>query len=167
MLKYFGNTQHAYHLYNDNQAAEHLATQPNMNDHSRSINIKHHGIKQDYIQDDMQIGGVASLQPPLHAKHCSQLHILTPSVINPTNLLTNNVAHATLNYPPYVPPHKRCNQDFQPTQLTPQTTRRTQKHQINPKKINCKHTRSTCPGQHNTKPKTSHFHYTNIKNKEE
>ena len=99
----FGNTQHVYHLYTDNQAAEHLATQPNMNDHSRSIDIKHHGIKQDYLQDNMRIGGVASLdntsdiltknlQPPLHAKHCSQLHILTPVVTNHTNLLTNNVA---------------------------------------------------------------------------
>ncbi len=82
ILKYFGNTQHVYHLYTDNQAAEHLATQPNMNDHSRSIDIKHHGIKQDYLQDNMRIGGVTSLdntsdiltknlQPPLHAKHCS------------------------------------------------------------------------------------------------
>ncbi len=102
ILKYFGNTQHVYHLYTYNQAAEHLATQPNMNDHSRSIDIKHHGIKQDYLQDNMRIGGVASLdntsdiltknlQPPLHAKHCAQLHILTPVITNHTNLLTNNV----------------------------------------------------------------------------
>jgi hypothetical protein len=146
-----------------------------MNDHSRSIDIKHHGIKQDsYIQDDMRIGGVASLnntsgiltknlQPPLHAKHCSQLHILTPSVINPTNLLTNNVTHATLKYPPYVPPHKRCNQDCKPTHHTPQTTRRTQKHWTNPKKNHCKHTHSTCPRQHNTKLKTSHLHHDRLR----
>jgi hypothetical protein len=77
-----------------------------MNDHSRSIDIKHHGIKQDYLQDDTRIGGVASLdntsdiltknlQPPLHAKHCSQLHILTPVVTYHTNLLTNNAVSAT------------------------------------------------------------------------
>jgi hypothetical protein len=44
VLKYFGNTQHVYHLYTDNQAAEHLATQPNMNDHwnrGSDITIQH------------------------------------------------------------------------------------------------------------------------------
>ena len=83
---FYGNTQNIYHLYTDNQAAEHIATQPNMNDHSRSIDIRIHGIRQDYLDNAMRIGGVASeentsdiltknLQPHLRQKHCQQLHI--------------------------------------------------------------------------------------------
>ena len=78
---------HIYHLYTDNQAAEHIATQPNMNDHSRSIDIRIHGIRPDYLDNAMyEKGGVASednttdiltknLQPHLHQKHCAHLHI--------------------------------------------------------------------------------------------
>jgi hypothetical protein len=42
LLKFYGNASHTYYLYTDNQAAEHLATQPNMNEHSRSVDIRHH-----------------------------------------------------------------------------------------------------------------------------
>jgi hypothetical protein len=91
VLKFMGNTLHIYYLYTDNQAAEHLATQPNMTDNCRSIDIRHHEIKQDYLNADMRIGGVSSkdntsdiltksLQPPIHAKHCAPLHILTTHV---------------------------------------------------------------------------------------
>ena len=87
ILKFFGNTANTYYLYTDNQAAEHIATQPNMSDHSRSIDIRHHEIKQDYVEGGMRIGGVSSinntadiltktLQPPLHAK---TLHTLAHS----------------------------------------------------------------------------------------
>jgi hypothetical protein len=90
IMIFYGNTQNIYHLYTDNQAAEHIATQPNMNDHSRSIDIRIHGIRQDYLDNAMRIGGVASeentsdiltknLQPHLHRKHCTQLHIATHS----------------------------------------------------------------------------------------
>ena len=86
VLKFYGNTQHIYYLYTDNQAAEHIATQPNMNEHSRSIDIRHHAIRQDYVDGLMRIGGVATenntadiltkyLQPPLHIKHTSHLHL--------------------------------------------------------------------------------------------
>ena len=86
VLKFYGNTQHIYFLYTDNQAAEHIATQPNMNEHSRSIDIRHHAIRQDYVDGLMRIGGVATennnadiltkyLQPPLHIKHTSHLHL--------------------------------------------------------------------------------------------
>ncbi len=87
VMIFYGNTQNIYHLYIDNQAAEHIATQPNMNDHSRSIDIRIHGIRQDYLDNAMRIGGVASedntsdiltknLQPHLHQKkHCKQLHL--------------------------------------------------------------------------------------------
>jgi hypothetical protein len=88
IMIFYGNTNNIYHLYTDNQAAEHIATQPNMNDHSRSIDIRIHGIRQDYLDNAMRIGGVASgdnttdiltknLQPHLHQKHCTHLHILT------------------------------------------------------------------------------------------
>jgi hypothetical protein len=99
ILKFMGNTQHIYHLYTDNQAAEHLATQPNMTDNSRSIDIRHHEIKQDYMHADMRIVGVSSkdntsdiltksLQPPIHAKHCSHLHILAPTVTQNATFIT-------------------------------------------------------------------------------
>ncbi len=85
---FYGNKQNIYHLYTDNQAAEHIAIQPNMNDHSRSIDIRIHGIRQDYLDNAMRIGGVASedntsdiltknLQPHLHQKHCTPLYITT------------------------------------------------------------------------------------------
>ncbi len=55
---------------------------PTMNEHSRLIDTRHHAIRQDYVNGQMRIGGVASqdndnesdiltkyLQPPLHEKH--------------------------------------------------------------------------------------------------
>jgi hypothetical protein len=60
IMIFYGNSHNIYHLYTDNQAAEHIATQPNMNDHSRSIDIRIHGIRQDYLDEAMRIGGVAS-----------------------------------------------------------------------------------------------------------
>ena len=106
LLKFFGNTHHIYYLYTDNQAAEHLATQPNMNDHARSIDIRHHEIKQDYVQNNMRIGGVSSanntadiltktLQPPIHAKHCARLHILNPTIQNTSSTLHTMAVFAT------------------------------------------------------------------------
>ena len=41
ILKFYGNQNNIYHIYTDNQAAEHIATQPTMNEHSRSIDIRH------------------------------------------------------------------------------------------------------------------------------
>jgi hypothetical protein len=77
-----------FHRYTDNQAAEHITTQPNMNDDFRSIDIRIHGIRQDYLDEAMRIGGVASednttdiltknLQPHLHQIHCQHIN-LTP-----------------------------------------------------------------------------------------
>ncbi len=87
VLQFYGNTTNIYHLYTDNQAAELIATQPTSNEHSRAIDTRHHAIRQDHIENSMQIGGVASsqntsdiltknLQPPIHQKHCAALHIL-------------------------------------------------------------------------------------------
>ncbi len=56
VLKFYGNPPTSYYLYTDNQAAEHIATQPNMNEHSRSIDTRHHAIRQDYIDGHMRIG---------------------------------------------------------------------------------------------------------------
>ncbi len=80
-----------------------------MNDHSRSVDIRHHSLKQDYVEGTMRIGGVASLnntsdiltknlQPPLHAKHCTPLHILTPTTNSRT--ITNNVVYSYKHPPP-------------------------------------------------------------------
>jgi hypothetical protein len=108
-----------------------------MNDHSRSVDIKHHGIKQGYLQDNMKIGGVSSLENtsdiltknlnlPLHAKHCSKLHILTPVVTNHTNLLTNNAVSVTKKNertnPHHVHPHTKATTQT-PSDLCHQPTR--------------------------------------------
>jgi hypothetical protein len=101
ILKFFDNTHNTYYLYMDNQAAEHLATQPNMSDNSRSIDIRHHEIKQDYVEGGMRIGGVSSkdntadiltktLQPPQHAKHCKPLHILQPTMTSSHVITVHN-----------------------------------------------------------------------------
>jgi hypothetical protein len=83
-MRFSGNHSSHYHLYTDNQAAEHIATQPTMSEHSRSIDLRHHSIRQDYLGDLMRIGGVSSkdntsdiltkyLQPDLHTKHTTSL----------------------------------------------------------------------------------------------
>jgi hypothetical protein len=77
----------------------------------RSIDIRHHEIKQDYVEGDMRIGGVSSanntadiltknLQPPLHAKHCASLHILNPTITAHNNTLHNMAVFATKTEPP-------------------------------------------------------------------
>jgi hypothetical protein len=87
IMIFYGNTNNIYHLHTDNQAAEHITTHSNMNEHSRSIDIRIHGIRQDNLDDDaMRIGGIASadntsdiltknLQPHLHQNHCTHLHL--------------------------------------------------------------------------------------------
>jgi hypothetical protein len=100
VLQFYENTTNIYHLYTDNQAAEHIATQPTMNEHSRAIDTRHHAIKQDYIENSMRIGGVASsdntsdiltknLQPHLHQRHCAALHILQPTLTQSNINLTD------------------------------------------------------------------------------
>jgi hypothetical protein len=89
-----------------NQAAEYIATQPNMNDHSRSINIRHHAIRQDYVNGEMKIGGVGTqdntsdiltqnLQPPLHIKYTRELNIVQNENQTLTNCATKKL---TLNF---------------------------------------------------------------------
>ena len=84
VLQFYGNTTPIFYLYTDNQAAEHIATQPTMIDHSRFIDLRHHSIRQDYIEHGMRIGGISSkentsdiltkfLQPDLHHIHTNQL----------------------------------------------------------------------------------------------
>jgi hypothetical protein len=87
LLEFYGNDRrNNYHLYTDNQAAEHLCTQPNMSEASRSIDTRHHSMKQDYQDGHVRVGGVKSdenesdmltknLPPPLHQRHCQHLHI--------------------------------------------------------------------------------------------
>ncbi len=98
LLHFMGNTQQIYYLYTDSQSAEHLATQPNMTDNSRSIDIRHHEIKQDYLQDGMRVGGVCTKENTAdiltqHAKHCSHLHILSTPIT--ANTITMNATFIT------------------------------------------------------------------------
>ena len=61
MLEFYGNKQgKEYYLYTDLQTAEHLATQPNMSEAGRSIDIRFHSIRQDYVNEVMRIGGVST-----------------------------------------------------------------------------------------------------------
>jgi hypothetical protein len=89
ILKFFGNKHHDYYLYTDNQSAEHIATQPTMSDHSRSIDLRIHSIRQDYLENMMRIGGVKSRDniSDIHkissTGPSSQTH--TPTLSQPTN----------------------------------------------------------------------------------
>ena len=78
VLTFFGNPRTPYHLYTDNQACEDITTKPTMTEHSRTIDIRHHGVRQDYINKDAKVGGIKSkdnhsdiitkqLPPHLHA----------------------------------------------------------------------------------------------------
>jgi hypothetical protein len=100
VLQFYGNTTNIYHVYTDNQAAEDIAIQPTMNEHSRAIDTRHHAIRQDYIENSMRIGGVArsantsdiltkNLQPLLHQGHCAALHILQPTLTQSNINLTD------------------------------------------------------------------------------
>jgi hypothetical protein len=79
-----------------------------MNEHSRSIDIRHHTIRQDYIDGEMRIGGVGTqdntsdiltkyLQPSLHIKHTTELNIThtKPTLINCVTKLTLNFERAS------------------------------------------------------------------------
>ncbi len=101
-IQFYGYTQHTYHLYTDSQAAEHIATQPTMNEHSRSIDIRHHSLRQDYLDNRMRIGGIKSknntadiltkfLHPDLHREHTRYLF---PQGLPLTPCMNTNV-HAT------------------------------------------------------------------------
>ena len=84
---FYGNdSRRNYCLYTDNQAAEHLCTQPNTSEAPRGIDIRHHVMKQDYQDGHMRVGGVKSamndsgiltknLPPPTHKRFCVHLHI--------------------------------------------------------------------------------------------
>ncbi len=107
-MRFFGNHTPHYHLYTDNQAAEHIATQPTMSEHSRSIDLQHHSLRQDYIENGMRIGGVSSkqntadiltnaLQPDLHTTHTSHLFPdrTTPTAQPKSNAQTSSDVHNT------------------------------------------------------------------------
>jgi hypothetical protein len=108
---YFGNTANTYYLYTDNQAAEHIATQPNTSDHSRSIDIRHHEIKQDYVEGGMRIGGVSSLNntaviltktlhPPPFTPNIVHTYTNSPTHPNPRSLTTQSLSLHLPNHHP-------------------------------------------------------------------
>ena len=143
VMRFFGNHTPHYHLYTDNQAAEHIATQPTMSEHSRSIDLRHHSIRQDYIENGMRIGGVSSkentadiltkaLQPDLHTTHTSQLfpdrttpnaqpksdaHNTHDETTTHTTHLQNLVTHLHYDTPPSPHRHTHNNPAMAKTQL--------------------------------------------------
>jgi hypothetical protein len=89
ILQFYGNQESTYYLFTDNQAAEHLATQPNLNEHGRTIDTRHHEVRQDYLEGKVQIGGVKTtanpsdiitrfLPSPAHQEHSKYLNLNTP-----------------------------------------------------------------------------------------
>ena len=102
ILQFYGNKESTAYLFTDNQAAEHIATKPTMNEHSRSIDIRHHAVRQDYLAGNVHIRGVKTtdnpsdiltkfLPAPTHIKHTSPLNItfpITPPANTPTLPLT-------------------------------------------------------------------------------
>jgi hypothetical protein len=58
ILCFWGNTHNTYYIYTDNQASEHIVTQPTLNEHSRSIDVRHHAVRQAYLDGDVKVGGV-------------------------------------------------------------------------------------------------------------
>jgi hypothetical protein len=108
ILQFYGNTSTTPHLFTDNQAAEHIATRPTMKEHSRSIDIRHHAVRQDYICGEIQIGGVKTtdnpsdiltkfLPAPTHMQHSRFLHIQFPTNDQPTPSLTPSTTTYTQN----------------------------------------------------------------------
>ncbi len=89
ILQFYGNQENTYYLLTDNQAAEHLATQPNLNEHGRSIDIRHHEVRQDYLEGKVHIGEVKTnanpsdiltkfLPAPAHQEHSKFLNLNSP-----------------------------------------------------------------------------------------
>ena len=85
ILHFYGNPLSTeYLLYTDSQTAEHLATQPNMSQAGRALDIRFHSLKQKYLQGDMRVGGVSTfdndadictkyLHPGAHSRHARDL----------------------------------------------------------------------------------------------
>jgi hypothetical protein len=131
VLQFYGNTQIQSHLYTDNQAAEHIATQPNMNEHSRSIDIRHHAVRQAYLDRIIDVKGVKTtenpsdittkyLPAPTHITHAQYLNIHFPSIspqTTPNKLrFTNN--GTTLSYRSKPLPSQRAPQNHRSTLST-------------------------------------------------
>ncbi len=88
ILQFWGNKDNTYN-FTDNQAAEHLATQPNLNEHSRTMDTRHHEVRQDYLEGKVQIGGVKTTANPsdiltkflpatAHQEHSKYLNLHQP-----------------------------------------------------------------------------------------
>ena len=130
ILQFYGNTKTTAYLFTDNQAAEHIATKPTMNEHSRSIDIRHHAVRQDYLKGNIQIKGVKTtenpsdiltkfLPAPTHMKHASPLNISFPtnptdSQPKPTSMTTHTTTY-TQNGNSLYTPHNHTHKTRQPT----------------------------------------------------
>ena len=108
----------------DNQAAEHLATQPNLNEHGRSIDIRHHEVRQDYLEGNVRIGGVKTtenpsdiltkfLPAPAHQQHSKYINLNLPKPYTQNgNFLSTTIPHPNNTNPQQVRRNKT------PTQIT-------------------------------------------------
>jgi hypothetical protein len=129
ILLFYGNEQRPFYLYTDNQAAEHIATQPTMNEHSRSIDIRHHAVRQDYLDSrKVMIMGVRTdanpsdiltkfLPAPTHMRHASSLNIsfsatpqtqlsTTPQTTSPSQAKPQSTPKMAINSTPELHPGK-------------------------------------------------------------
>ncbi len=86
ILRFWGNKHNTYYIYTDNQASEHIVSQPTLNEHSRAIDIRHHAVCQAYLEGDVKVGGVVTtgnhsdiltkfLAPPLQEAHTTFLNL--------------------------------------------------------------------------------------------
>jgi hypothetical protein len=101
ILQFYGHIDIKAYLFTDNQSAEHIATQPNMNEHSRSIDIRHHAVRQDYLEGNVDVGGVRTdanpsdiltkyLPAPTHTTHARYLNLKIHQGSSPTIIYTQN-----------------------------------------------------------------------------
>jgi hypothetical protein len=112
--QFYGNEHRPFYLYTDNQAAEPIATQSTMNEHSRSIDVHHTpSVRIAYLDRKVMIMEVRTdanpsdvltkfLPAPTHMRHASSLNItfapthtnmLAPTPILPTQTTSNNFTY--------------------------------------------------------------------------
>jgi hypothetical protein len=96
IMQFYGHIDVKAYLYTDNQSAEHIATQPNMNEHSRNIDIRHHAVRQDYLEGNVDVGGVRTDANPSDIltkylpTHARYLNITIQPPSSPTTIYTQN-----------------------------------------------------------------------------
>ncbi len=100
ILQFYANKESICYLFTDNQAAEHLATQPNLNEHGRIIDTRHHEVRQDYLEGKVQIGGVKTTANSLaHQEHSKFLNLTPPKPYTQNGNFIRTNDYTKLNSP--------------------------------------------------------------------